>query len=46
MNRHNLPLAGHAANKYGGWLKVKGCNTFRLSYISPMGLASIERITA
>ena len=22
MNKHNLPLTRHAANEYGGWVKI------------------------
>ena len=29
MNRHNLPFARHAANEYGGWVKI--VKWFRLS---------------
>ena len=39
---HNLPLARHAANECGGWVKI--VKRFRLSH-KPMGLASIERMT-
>ena len=41
-NRHNLPLDRHAANKYGGWVKI--VKRFRLSH-KPLGLASLERVT-
>ena len=41
-NRHNLPLARHAANEYGGWVKiVKWLGLTR----KLVGLASIERVT-
>ena len=42
MNRYNLPLARHAANEYGGWIKI--VKWFRLSH-KPIGLDSIERVT-
>ena len=42
MNRHNRSLARHAANEYGGWVKI--VKRFRLSH-KAMGMASIERAT-
>ena len=42
MNRHDLWLTRHAANEYGGWVKI--VKWFRLSD-KPVGLASIERVT-
>ena len=39
MNRHNLLLAIHAANEYGGWVKI-----VKQSHKS-MGLASIAKVT-
>ena len=42
MKRHNPPLARHAANECGGWVKI--VKWFRL-YHKPMGMASIERVT-
>ena len=38
MNRHNLLLAWHAANEYGGWANC-------LDYLVSQGLASIESVT-
>ena len=42
MSIHKIPLTKHAANEYGGWVKI--VNQFRLSH-KPMGPASIERLT-
>ena len=41
-NFSNLPLARHAANEYGGWVKI--VKWFGLSH-KLMGLASIDRVT-
>ena len=41
VDRHNLPLARHAANEYGGWVKI--VKQFRLSH-KPMGSASMVRV--
>ena len=38
----NPLLTNHAANEYGGWVKI--VKRFRLSH-KPMGLASVERVT-
>ena len=42
VNGNNLPLERHAANEYGGWVKI--VKWFRLSH-KPVGLASVERVT-
>ena len=42
MNRHKLPLARHASNEQGGWVKIG--KQLKLSH-KPMGLASMERVT-
>ena len=36
MNRYNQPLARHAANEYGGWVKI--IKQFRLSQAHGAGL--------
>ena len=41
MNNNNLLLAKHAANGYGGWVKIV---RMILSH-KPMALAAIERVT-
>ena len=42
MNKHNLLLASHTANEYGGWVKI--VKRFRLFH-RPMGLSSVESVT-
>ena len=42
MNRQSLPFDRHAANEYGGWVKI--AKRFRPSH-KPMGLVSLERVT-
>ena len=42
VNGNNLPLERHAANEYGGWVKI--VKWFRLSH-KPVGLASVESVT-